>query len=58
MKEKANKNTVRNEILAICKQNLPNYMILEEVVFVDDMPRTPRGKIDYRALEEQVTQQK
>ena len=57
-KKKTDRDIVKNEILNRCKQNLPSYMIPEEVVFVDDMPRTPRGKIDYRALEEQVAQQK
>ena len=38
-------------ILEICEQNLPEYMISDEIEFVDDMPRIPRGKIDYRALE-------
>ena len=37
--------------MEICEQNLPEYMIPDEIEFVDDMPRTPRGKIDYRALE-------
>ncbi len=41
----------RKEIMDTCKQNLPEYMVPEEIEFVDDMPRTPRGKIDYRALE-------
>ena len=39
------------ELLNNCKQNLPGYMIPEEIEFVNDLPRTERGKIDYRALE-------
>ena len=39
------------EILDICRNNLPEYMVPVEVEFADDMPRTPAGKIDYRALE-------
>lgn len=54
IKGKADKETVKQEILNICKQKLPFYMIPEEIVFVADLPRTSRGKIDYRTLEEQV----
>ena len=54
IKGKADKETVKHEILNICKQKLPIYMIPEEIVFVDNLPRTSRGKIDYRALEEQI----
>ncbi len=43
--------SVKDEILDICNNNLPEYMVPVEVEFVDDMPRTPAGKIDYRALE-------
>ena len=43
---------IKAEIQDICKINLPNYMIPNEIVFVDDLPRTSRGKIDYRALEQ------
>ena len=42
---------IKKGILEICEQNLPEYMISDEIEFVDDMPRIPRGKIDYRALE-------
>lgn len=41
-----------NKDLVICRENLPEYMVPEEISFVEEMPRTPRGKIDYRALEE------
>ena len=42
----------RNHILAMCKDNLPDYQIPEIIEFVDELPRTERGKVDYRALEE------
>ena len=51
VKEKTNTERIKKELLEICEQNLPEYMIPDEIEFVDDMPRTPRGKIDYRALE-------
>ena len=41
-----------NEILDICRKNLPEYMIPDEIEFLNELPRTARGKIDYRALEE------
>ena len=51
---KAGKNgdIVKKEIVEICRKNLPDYMVPEEIEFLTDLPRTSRGKIDYRALEE------
>lgn len=43
----------RNELKQLCVQHLPAYMIPEEIVFKDQLPRTERGKVDYRALEKQ-----
>ncbi len=45
------KKDISDEIIELCKNNLPEYMVPLEVELVDDMPRTPAGKIDYRALE-------
>lgn len=45
-------NRIAEEILALCKQQLPEYMIPDRFEFLPDLPRTERGKIDYRALEE------
>ncbi len=42
---------ISDEIIELCKNNLPEYMVPIEVELVDDMLRTPAGKIDYRALE-------
>lgn len=42
------------EILANCTEVLPEYMIPDEIVFRDDLPRTDRGKVDYRALEHEA----
>ena len=41
----------KERILETCRKELPDYMVPEEIVFVDDLPRTSRGKVDYRALE-------
>ena len=51
LKDKSGTANVKNEILVICKQNLPEYMVPEEIEFVANLPRTERGKIDYRKLE-------
>ena len=51
LKEKSEEDLIRTELLLLCKEELPEYMIPEEIEFVDDLPRTPRGKIDYRSLE-------
>lgn len=45
-------NNITEEIRQICRENLPDYMVPDEIEYRDDLPRTPRGKIDYRALEE------
>ncbi len=48
----SDKRRIEKEIVDICKQNLPDYMVPDEIEIIDDLPRTPRGKIDYRSLEE------
>ena len=45
-------DTTRQSIIDTCKSLLPDYMIPEEIEFRSDLPRTPRGKVDYRALEQ------
>lgn len=40
-----------DEILSFCKDKLPGYMIPAEIEYCPNLPRTSRGKIDYRALE-------
>ena len=44
---------ITEEIISLCRTELPDYMVPEAVIYRDDLPRTPRGKIDYRALEKQ-----
>ena len=39
------------EIQKFCHNYLPDYMIPEDVEFIDELPRTSRGKVDFRALE-------
>ena len=46
-----NKDHITEEILKICREELPDYMVPDEIEYCSDLPRTPRGKIDYRTLE-------
>lgn len=54
LKHEANTDIAREEIIDICRKNLPEYMVPEQIEFVDDLPRTARGKIDYRELERSI----
>ena len=40
LKNEKNADKVREEILGICHQNISEYMIPEEIEFVNDLPRT------------------
>lgn len=42
---------ISDEIIAVCKETLPEYMVPDRVEYCADFPRTERGKIDYRLLE-------
>ena len=42
---------ITEQILALCRKELRDYMVPEAVLYREDLPRTPRGKIDYRQLE-------
>ena len=42
---------------ACCNEALPEYMIPDEIIFREDLPRTDRGKVDYRALEREAAKQ-
>ncbi len=53
----SDKENVTKEILSLCHEKLPEYMVPEEIVYRSDLPRTDRGKVNYRALEAE-TQEK
>ncbi|MBO6155169.1 MAG: hypothetical protein J6O60_06985 [Lachnospiraceae bacterium] len=40
------------KIIRYCKKELPDYMVPVEMEFIIEIPRTSRGKVDYRVLEE------
>lgn len=45
---------LRKEIIAICKENVPAYMIPVECYFVGEIPHTMIGKVDFRKLEREA----
>ena len=47
----ADRETVTEQILEKCREKLPDYMVPVEIEYMDALPRTERGKVDYRALE-------
>ncbi|MGN0431110.1 MAG: class I adenylate-forming enzyme family protein [Lachnospiraceae bacterium] len=47
---------IKEEVIAICREELPTYMVPAYVEFRDTLPRTERGKVDYRKLEEECAQ--
>ena len=49
--ETMDKDLVREHILEICRKKLPNYQIPVEFEFISELPRTERGKIDYKVLD-------
>ncbi len=52
LKKSITKNEdTKKAILDSCRAALPDYMVPKEIEFRDDLPRTSRGKIDYRVLE-------
>ena len=44
------KNDYEKEIKEVCKLYLPDFMVPEEFVFIDSMPKLSNGKIDYQSL--------
>ena len=48
----AESESLTQEIISVCQENLPGYMVPNEIEYHSSLPRTERGKIDYRALEE------
>ena len=45
---------VKAKLRELCQKELPEYAQPVDFVFVDSLPLTPIGKIDYRALEKQA----
>lgn len=47
---------IKEELFELCQKELPEYVQPVDFVFVDKMPVTPIGKVDYRALEKEAEQ--
>jgi len=47
---KTQKN-IEKDIITLCKNNVPTYMQPVEYRFVEELPHTPIGKVDFRKLE-------
>lgn len=45
---------LKQDIQTFCRDKLPDYQIPEVIEFCTELPRTPRGKVDYRELEQQT----
>lgn len=39
------------DVLRFCNETMENYMIPKYIVFLDEMPKTPNGKVDKKQLE-------
>ena len=47
---------VQEEVSALCKRDLPEYAQPVRYIFLDVLPKTAVGKVDYRALEKTAAQ--
>ena len=50
----ADESIITAEFTNICDDNVPTYMIPAEYHFVEELPRTPIGKIDFCLLEKEA----
>lgn len=50
----ADAKKVKADLFELCKKELPEYARPVDFVFIDKMPLTPIGKVDYRALEKEA----
>lgn len=46
---------LKEDITRQCAATLPPYMVPTEIIIIATMPRTDRGKIDYRAVERMIS---
>ena len=54
LKDGCNDDVVKRELFELCQRELPEYVQPVDFVFIDKMPLTPIGKVDYRALEKEA----
>ncbi len=48
------KDSIADEIMDLCKEDLAERAVPDKIVFVDELPLTSLGKVDYRALEKEA----
>lgn len=48
--DNTDENELREIILDVAKKNLDKWSIPEEIIFLEDFPETPIGKVDFNAL--------
>ncbi|MBQ3022729.1 MAG: hypothetical protein IJD91_05365 [Clostridia bacterium] len=51
LNDDADAKIVKAELIELCEKELPEYVQPVDFVFIDKMPLTPIGKVDYRSLE-------
>lgn len=54
LKNKCDTDVLKRELFDLCQKELPEYVQPVDFVFIDKMPLTPIGKVDYRALEKEA----
>lgn len=57
VKEKGSNEEVRRAAAEYCATHVPEYMVPARYLFLDELPHTPIGKVDFRALEAMATEQ-
>ncbi len=55
--ENINNEIAKKELFELCKAELPEYAQPIDFIFIDKLPLTPIGKVDYRKLEEIAKEQ-
>ena len=48
---------IEKQLRELCKSDLPEYSLPSKYVFIDSMPLTAAGKVDYRALEKMAEEE-
>jgi len=52
IKLRAGRTTTQEEMMAHCKANLSSFKVPKQIIFVDELPKTPTGKILKRDMRE------
>lgn len=52
-KNKEELKEIKEELIKLCEENLPDYSIPEDFIFEEDLPLTTVGKVDYKKVEKE-----